>query len=145
MIRLGKTKWLPSLRFGLTPFGSEWILENHLLINQNIFEISIRQGDNKLDDFWGLGIKFRNRLTDFLSIGSKIDIWSQPEMELGGNSIYQTKRGLGGRVLGELNYEFNASNPMGIYTQIGYKTSGFIEGEQLRRKVIFRIGLQLIN
>ncbi len=39
-----------------------------------------------------------------------------------------------------INWHPKNSN-LGLYTEIGYKTSGFIEGEWLRARRIFRLGL----
>ena len=66
-------------------------------------------------------------------------------MELGGATTFKTAEGYGGRFLGEIQYYFNNTFPIGIYSQIGYKSTGFIEGEQLEKGIILRLGISILN
>ena len=66
-------------------------------------------------------------------------------MELGDPSTFNTTKGFGGRITGSLNWKFGKSVPIGLYTELGYKTTGFKEGEKLNKGPIFRIGLSLYN
>lgn len=144
-IGLGKTEWVPAVRFGLTPFGSEFIIENHLKSEKAIWEFDVRIGDNKLDNFWGGGVSYFKEISDKLLVSTNADFWHQPAMELGGETTFKTNRGIGGRLIGEINLHFNDSFPVGIYGQAGYKSTGFIEGERLDRGLIIRIGASFRN
>ncbi len=64
-------------------------------------------------------------------------------MELGGEATFQTNRGLGGRLIGEINLYFEDSFPLGIYAQAGFKSTGFIEGERLGKGLILRLGASI--
>jgi hypothetical protein len=143
MIKLGSINWLPSIRFGLAPFGSELIIENHIKSEKSIFGVNLRLGDNKLDNFWGGGISFYKNISKNFQLGSYGDFWIQPSMELGGISTFNTNEGFGGRLITELNFHLNSSFPLGFYSQIGYKSTGFIEGESLDKGLIMRIGLSI--
>jgi hypothetical protein len=143
MIKLGRTNWLPSIRFGLTPFGSEFIVENFLKTETSILGIDLRLGDNKLDKFWGGGLSYYRVISNNIQIGSYGNFWIQPPMELGGITRFNTKEGFGGRLVGEINFHLNNSFPIGIYSQIGYKSTGFIEGERLDKGLIMRVGISI--
>ncbi len=131
MMKLGKVNWLPSFRFGLTPFGSEYIVENFFKTDRSFIETSVRIGDNKLDEFYGGGVSYHTELRKNLKITAYTDIWFQPSMQLGGTETRMTKEGIGGRVVGEVNWYKNNSAPLGFFAQVGYKTAGYIEGEKL--------------
>ena len=141
MIRIGNIKFLPSIRLGLTPFGSEFIFESHFVRNKNLLELSFRLGDNKLESFWGGGFKIRKNISNLLVIQTKVNIWNQPNMTLGDTTTFQTNDGFGGSVSNSLSWQINQKIPVGFYAEIAYKTTGFIEGEQLDKGLIFRIGL----
>ena len=143
MIRLGKTDWLPSVRFGLTPFGSEFIIENFLKTDQSLTQIRLRLGDGRLDKAYGGGLSYRRDWTPKLNVNAIVDFWIQPSMQLGGLSHFDTKEGLGGRLIAEIDYQFNKKYPIGLFTQIGYKTTGFYPGEILNKGAIARIGISL--
>ncbi|MEL6355731.1 MAG: hypothetical protein AAFQ37_02245, partial [Bacteroidota bacterium] len=145
MIRLGQLNWLPSIRFGLTPFGSEFIIENYFKRENTLLGVNLRLGDGKLDNFWGGGLSFFKRVSERIQIRSNADIWFQPSMALGGRSIAETNEGVGGRIIGALNLRFSPSSPVGLYSQLGYKSTGFIEGERLDKGLIFRVGLSFKN
>ncbi|MEM6700934.1 MAG: hypothetical protein AAF599_21200, partial [Bacteroidota bacterium] len=92
MFRLKNTKYLPTLRVGMTPFGSEFILENHFLKDQNLLEISWRQGDGQLANFYGGGVKWRKVFPKLLTTQIGVDFWNQPSMLLGGESQYSSSK-----------------------------------------------------
>jgi hypothetical protein len=143
IFNVGKTDWLPSVRFGLTPFGSEFIIENFLKTEKSLTQIRLRIGDGKLDKAYGGGISYRRDWTPKLSINAIADLWIQPSMQLGGEELFDTKEGLGGRLIAEIDYQFNKKYPIGLFTQIGYKTTGFYPGEILNKGAIARIGISL--
>lgn len=142
-INIGNLKWLPAIRFGLTPFGSEMIVENYLKNDRSLLTFDIRIGDNKLDNFWGGGVSFYRNISDKIQFTSYANFWVQPAMELGGTSVFNTKEGFGGRLLGEINLHFGHSFPLGLYGQLGYKSAGFLEGEQLNKGLILRLGMSI--
>ena len=143
MINLGKVDWLPSLRMGLSPFGAELILENHFKTSNCLTEVNLRIGDYNLNNFWGFGITHLIALKNESQLNLIADSWVQPSMNLGGLETFQTKKGLGGRIIGEFNLFFSKTLPVGIYGQVGYKTSGYIEGEKLDKGLILRMGISI--
>jgi len=140
MIPVGQIKWLPAVRFGLSPFGTEFILENDFLKGDHYLKLGFRKGDGKLANYWGLGINLITRINDQLQLEGIYNFWNQPSLNLGGTQIFNTKGGSGTNISMALNYHFKKS-PTGIYTQIGYKTPGYLEGERLNKGLILRLGL----
>ena len=98
------------------------------------------RGDKKLANYWGFGISFRNKVNDQITFTGEYDLWNQPTMDLGGSQTFNTTAGLGTRISLITNYQVK-NLPIGIHTQIGYKTTGYLEGEQLDEGWILRIGL----
>jgi len=145
MISLGTTKWLPSIRASITPFGSEFLIENHFLNDKNLLELSWRQGVSPFDKFYGGGVKWNRRFKDLLNAQMAIDFWDQPAMSLGGTERFMTKEGFGGRLMTTLDYQFGKEIPVGVHLEMGYKSTGFIEGEILNKGLIFRFGLMFVE
>ena len=144
MISINELEYLPAIRFGLTPFGSEFIFENFIKTDKEIAKLEFRIGDQILDQFWGGGIAVHKSFSEQLQLGISVDGWQQPAIELSeGFSTFWTESGFGGRVLGEISLHTKNDFPIGLYSQFGYKTTGFIEGEQLDKGLILRLGLSV--
>jgi len=92
---------------------------------------------------WGAGIDYQKPITGNLRLGANLDYWSQPYMVLGGQRLYTTNTGAGGRLLAKMNLFFNDSFPIGVSSEVGYKSSGFKEGERLDEGIILRLGLSI--
>jgi hypothetical protein len=143
MISLWKIKYLPSFHLGLSPFGTEYYFDNYLSAQKQWYSFYLRKGDNSFHDFWGMGFK-GNKVVDsrYISVSPSFDFWDQPSIKLGGEEITESKGGLGFAVSGTFNFKITkGQNPFGIYTQLGYKSAGFVEGEMLSDGLILRFGL----
>lgn len=144
-INFGKIKFLPSFRFGLTPFGDETFFESFLKKNNRAARIYYRHGNPVFEKFKGAGVETFNfwKLKDRGFIDLHFDIWDQPELALGRfEETYTTKEGIGGMV--KINFKIKIgdlkSNVL-LAGQLGYKTDGYIEGEPLKKGLIFRTGI----
>ena len=143
MIRIGKLKYLPSFHLGLTPFGSEFYFENYFLFKDRILTGYYRQGDKSFNNFYGFGFEGYNLLNNnFIALNAQVDIWDQPLLELGGETIKETKGGIGGALSATILFKvLKNERPVSIYTQLGFKTAGYLEGERLDEGLIIRLGL----
>ncbi len=141
MINVGKYRWLPAVRFGLTPFGTEFYVDNDIRVGEERYSLYARIGDGKLATFWGGGLDYYRPWNEYLQLRVQMDFWHQPSLQLGGAVLYNTSSGLGGRALIAADYLPWRKLPVGIYTQIGYKTSGHLPGEQLAKGLVLRLGL----
>lgn len=147
MIPIGRYKYLPLIRMGLTPFGTEMYFENFVKSEHSLNTFYIRKGDGVFHDFYGLGIKKTNIIeSDFLIIDAEIDIWKQPEMQLGGEVLKIYDAGIGAAIkLGIGLKLFEEPNASYIHGTFGYKNVGYLEGEYLEAGFFTRIGLMILN
>lgn len=142
MIRIGKFKYLPSLRIGLTPYGTEFIQENYIKKGEQLHVVSLRIGESTFHRFWGIGWECLNLLDrKNFCLDSRIDLWNQPELMLGKEEGYISQSGWGGSAV--MTGHLKNIKPLGIgmLLELGYKTAGFLEGEPLQKGIVFRIGL----
>ena len=147
MINIWNMKYLPSFRLGLTPFGSEFYFENFIVYSEKIINLYFRYGEPTFHKYWGLGLKVINLIhNQKLSIDGRLDIWDQPSILLGGETITSARGGLGGALFGTLFYKISRSDSfIRLIVQIGYKTPGFLEGEKLGKGFTGRIGISFLG
>ena len=143
MFNLLQYRYLPQLNLGFTPFGLEYILNNYFCYNDKVLNMYVRYGEPTFYSFWGGGINTYNYFkTKYYYLDIKIDIWNQPSLLLYDDEIEKTSSGIGGEIILKLSKKIITSN-LQLYTEIGYKNDGFIEGEILRNGMLFKIGLKL--
>jgi len=146
MIRVGRSGgYLPAFRMGLTPFGPELFWENLYADRKTggVYGLTFRYGMPAFHDFWGFGVEAevqpRGRL---FIVGARLDVWNQPALTLGGESLESGKAGWGGAVIGRLFYRvLGERSLLHLAAELGYKTSGYLEGERLSGGWILRVGL----
>ncbi len=143
MIKFGNVQWLPSIRFGLNPFGTSVVIENFFKKNEDLIIMSTSIGSKNIDRYWGGGIKFYRNLSQKVQIGIHGNFWRHPEFWIGGPTRQYIEAGIVGSIIGELNLQFANSKHMGLFAQLGYKGHGYIEGEQLARTGILRLGVSI--
>jgi len=145
----GSIKSLPSLNFNLTPFGSEFILNNYLKKKNRLLKMQFRLGDPTFHNFYGGSLKLYNLIDNSrIQVHVRADSWFQPEFELGGESaqLEEVSEGIG--FLGDVSFTvtpFKNTKNLGFYGSIGYKTNGYVMGEQLKDGAIIRFGLSFKN
>jgi len=149
MFRIKGIDYLPSFRMGLAPFGPEYHLENYFRARNTVFLIDLRIGDNTFYKSWGgIGLFFQNIYENKrFSLDGKLDIWKQPEIEIGGeNSITLKGGGLGGAFSLRGYYNFTSSQyPILAILELGYKSPGFLEGYALDSSPIIMLGIGIRN
>lgn len=147
MIPIGRFQYLPLIRMGFTPFGTEMYIENFIRTDKSLNTIYLRIGDGIFHDFYGLGLKKTNiLLKNRLKIDGEFDVWKQPKMDLGGETIQSVKAGVGAAVKLGLGIKlFDSPNASWFYGVFGYKSPGYLEGEFLKEGFFSRIGLMLIK
>jgi hypothetical protein len=143
MLHVWNIRYLPSMRLGLTPFGSELYLENLIVGGERVFNLYIRRGTPTFHAFWGFGLGTHNVVhTERASLDACVDAWHQPSLQLGGSTVTTGRSGLGGSVSATLFYYFTKKNTFpGVTAQIGYKTPGFLEAETLHGGFTVRMGV----
>ncbi len=146
-IPLGPVNYLPMLRLGLSPYGSEVYVENWLQYHDKTINAYWRQGDGILYDSWGFGLQSQQLLNyGNMTFDFDYHFWQQPNLILGGDVLKErgTSPGqafiLGGfipvtRDIPFLNFSF----------AWGYKTAGFLAGESLDDGAFIRAGIAWNN
>lgn len=147
MIRLWGVKYLPSFHLGLAPFGPEFYFENFVVKSGRIFNVYFRYGDPFFHKFWGLGAHVINLVKGpRFSGNARLDMWDQPPLLLGGEQITETRGGMGGAIQGTIYYRISKDRSLlHLTAQVGYKTAGFLEGEQLAGGLILRVGISFFG
>ena len=144
-IPIGEAEYLPSVHVTLSPFGVETYLENYLIINEILYMLTFRLGDQSYYDSWaGLGLQVSNPFArSRFSMDLSLDIWKQPGLELdAGKTITD---GVVGAAFSVRTYHElpDANLPIKAILELGYKSAGFLEGYPLAASPILAVGLQL--
>jgi hypothetical protein len=75
MIRIGNFEYLPSLRIGLTPYGTEFIQENYLKKGNQLHIVTLRLGEPTFHRFWRIGWECCNLMDrKNISLDSRLDL-----------------------------------------------------------------------
>lgn len=128
MIPIGATRYLPMVRFQLTSFGTEWVIDNAFVRNGRFVDATIRAGQTIGARTWGVGLQStRVAVWKQWTFDGEGHLWRQPEWgwEATGTARRRLRSGLS------------------IVAQGGYKTDGFLAGERIHQGAILRIGAAL--
>lgn len=155
MIPIGSYKYLPGARLGLTPFGPEYYLENHLVKDEKPIYFYLRGGKHVGMNYLGLGIENPNQwqLGSF-QIGYRVDLWQQPKIDMNdlrfALSEFASNPGLHANTsasrLGasaSLIVQKKLWDTGMLFVQCGGKTQGYVPGESLGSSLILRVGITL--
>ena len=106
-------------------------------------QFSFSHSDAELPDSWRVTANIWNmKSTDKLSFNILGQIWHQPEIEFYQNDKLMNAEELGGELITTINYNMIKNKHLyGLTLQIGYKSSGYVLGEQISKGMILRGGL----
>jgi hypothetical protein len=144
-IRIGYGKaMLPWIRYGLTPFGAEWIPEVTFTKHRQVFNFYGRIGTGTFQYAYGGGVKLYNmvRSSNFL-LNLHLTAWNQPYFYKSWADQSVQRIGIGGALIlsGYFKLSANKDHPVSLAIQAGYKTRGYTEGEVWNASPILRVGL----
>ncbi|MDX1531835.1 MAG: hypothetical protein R3362_09950 [Rhodothermales bacterium] len=156
-VSVGSAEWLPALRFGWGPFGTELYLDNLVALDGRFVRLYGRRTDPALYAAWGAGAEVARLLTRGpLALDAEAHVWDQPPLRLDptdrwpDGSLRTSGGGLGGAasVTAALDLPLRPRPRFGgrrlsVLAEAGYKTVGFVAGERLDRGPILRLGLML--
>lgn len=152
MINLGSIRYMPYFNFWLTPYGSEFQLNNILRTEKRIYRFHLRLGDNTFDKAsWGTGIAIENLIqNNWIRISPDLNFWYQPSLELGDIGTTMVKeKGYGGAIRLHASFKIitnqNLKKRTDLYVNVGYKTKGYLQGEALNNDFILRFGLNFTH
>jgi hypothetical protein len=152
-VSIAGIRYLPLLRYQLTPYGTEWSLMNELGGRIQSTQVELRVGRSPGARPWGIGIREREvALWRGWRLDIGIEVWRQPRivdtitastasesraaadarLRLGGQVSGRAERPLGARLFGLAPT---------VIVDLGVKTAGFVPGEPLRAGGIVRAGV----
>ncbi len=142
-LRFGRVEYLPSIRLGLTPFGSVVHLENLFVASGRVLNVHVRYGIPAFHHFGGFGVTYNHLdVHRDITLGSRIEFWHQPPLLLGGKTARTKAKGIGGGLWADVRYRLSSIDlAPALSLRIGYKTDGFLEGEPLHRGLVMRFGV----
>ncbi|MBS0625636.1 MAG: hypothetical protein JSS32_06265 [Verrucomicrobia bacterium] len=162
MFQIRSVKYLPSARLALTPFGLQGFFENFFVVNSIPTYLYLKWGKNGANTYFGFGLENQKIIIwKSGSLGLRADFWHEPHVlfqqaSLSYNELYSlpenayipplypnsvlTEKLTGGAVtvIGAYNWK---KTPLKLFTELGYKTAGYLPGEALRAAPIVRGGL----
>ncbi|HET9468386.1 MAG TPA: hypothetical protein VFO48_08240 [Vicinamibacterales bacterium] len=150
MIPVGRgAQVMPSLGYALAPYGGEWSVRGVLVSGKgeegrgkSVHGVTVRVGNTGASPTWGVSARAADvaRIRR-LGIGVDVHVWQQPEVLADKTSDAQS---VGGGVLGTLVVPMprwlRTRWSDGIHVTGGYKSEGFVPGEQLSGGAVLRLG-----
>lgn len=140
MIPLGCYHYLPGLRIALAPYGPEYQFINYFRGPESSVQATFRYGDTGDKESYGLTIEAMRVLSsELLNFDIRVDLWNQPQLNK--PSAWRAENSFGAAA--SLFARYRVAPCFELMGQLGYKTSGYIPGEFLRRTPILRVGFFL--
>jgi hypothetical protein len=131
-IHFGATRYLPMARFHLTPFGTEFVIDNAFVRNGRFFDATVTAGQTIGARTWSLGLQGTRVVSlQGWNVDGEGTVWHRP--------------GWGGTVAGTVSRALfrRSGGGMDVVAQVGYKSDGFAPGNPLHEGAFFRIGAAL--
>ncbi|NGX62818.1 MAG: hypothetical protein KR126chlam6_00218 [Candidatus Anoxychlamydiales bacterium] len=156
MIKIKDVRFLPNLRLGLTPFGPEYYLENFMSYKNRAIYSYFRAGKHNNNTYFGLGFEYPNLYKFNLNtLGFRADIFYQPKIfsksalfifdnvQVGYSETDLNKMRFG--ISSYLIYDrkFSKKHEISFFSEVGYKSNGYVAGFSLKKGLIFRLGIGL--
>ena len=139
-IRIGGARYLPALRFYLTPFGTEWAVDNTIARALATTRVSLRFGEAPGARSFGVAVHRTPAWTwRRTRIDADVHVWHQPRVLDDGTVEEST--GAAAYATASLPLETKWLRWASVVVQGGYKSRGFIEGEPLGGGMVVRGGL----
>lgn len=154
MIHIGKLAWLPNISVQLAPYGLEYYLENYFLYKEAPFYTYIKGGAYSGMEYFGTGLRYDEMFShENFSVGIRIDGWYQPNFlvdwtleELSDHvrplssivSSMTCKWGVAASLVSRWRIRDTLTF---FYSDLGYKTKGYLPGFSLQSSPVIRAGL----
>jgi hypothetical protein len=162
-------QYLPNIRMALAPYGLEYYLENFFVINGKAVYSYLKGGKFAGNSYFGLGVDAKELIsTEFGNFGFQTDIWKQPNFLAQKTSLIlfleelknQTEnepesvispslnipainRGKWGFCL-SLAGSWAVEDTYFLYTELGFKTEGYLPGYSVEKSPVARLGIKTL-
>ena len=145
-LSIAGVRYLPLVRYRLTPYGTEWSLVNALGGRVRPMEIELRIGRSPLETPWGIGVHQRSVARwGGWTVDAAADMWRQPPIAGTDPRRVEVDLRTGTRVRGRVSHPVKWSSTYGasLIVEVGAKSAGYVPGEPLRGGVVARAGIGL--
>ncbi len=137
MLCIGDYKYLPGLRMALAPYGPEYQLINYIKTAEHIIQATFRYGNTGGKHSSGLTLEATRLFTsELLNFDGRLDLWQQPKLFTATAAQASSKAGAAMSLIAR----YQVAQCFDIFAQLGYKTTGYMQGESLKHSPIARIG-----
>lgn len=140
-------RYLPLVRYRLTPYGTEWSLVNAFGGRVRPTQIELRVGRSPLETPWGIGVRQRNVATwGGWTIDAAADVWRQPPIAGTDPRAIEFDLRTGTRVRGRVSHPlipWFTTSRASLILEVGVKSAGYVPGEPLRGGAVARAGVGL--
>jgi len=150
----GRIRALPSLGYALAPYGAEWSVRSSFQTQERaqssqrrLTHVALRVGDTGATTTWGVSADVADVLRiKTLRIGARIDVWRQPDLfaEQTSDPLH-TGAGAMATAVVPLPSFLRSRWSDGIHISAGYKSQGFVPGQQLSGGAVVRAGVALLD
>lgn len=154
MIKIGSVSCLPNISVQLAPYGLEYYLENYLVYKNSPIYTYIKGGKYNQMEYFGCGIHYDEIFKgENVSIGMRFDLWSQPNFLFDWtleqflekvrpiNTIsesFEKKLGMSASIVSRYRIKDTLTF---FYSDLGYKTKGYLPGFPLQSSPTVRLGI----
>lgn len=135
------SRYMPTTRVLYAPWGPEFQLQNHFFTqSEKYIGVFLRYGKLGSVDSFGADL-FIDPIAEYdcFSLRNHLSIWYQPHLLKNTTAATNSNKYGFAEFLGAY-YKLNPS--VYAYGELGYKVSGYLQGVQLSRGVIWRVGFK---
>ena len=146
-LKVGGVRYLPMVRYRLTPYGTEWALTNEIAASGRAMQIELRLGRAPAAKPWGVAVEGRE-LASWRQwrLNAAADVWRQPLFfDASESTSAPARMGAQLRLRAEralIPVWFGTGRATAI-VEVGAKSAGFVPGEPLGAGVTVRAGVGL--
>jgi hypothetical protein len=154
MIHIGDLAWLPNLSVQLAPYGIEYYMEHYFLYKERPIYAYLKAGECAGLEYFGAGMHYDELFfQENFSVGFRWDTWYQPnflvnwtiaEFSEGKRPIHtyasslKSKWGTSASIVSRMRIQDTLTF---FYSDLGYKTKGYLPGFSLKQSPIIRLGI----
>jgi hypothetical protein len=143
---------LPSLGYALAPYGAEWSVRAAFQSDtraqnrqRRLTNVVMRIGNTGATTTWGVSARMADVMrVKALRVGANVDVWRQPDL-FADHTSDPLETGAGATATVTLPLPAFLRSPWSDLIQVtaGYKSQGYVPGEQLSGGAVFRAGMTL--
>lgn len=144
-LTIAGVRYLPLVRYQLTPYGAEWALTNHLSARGWPTRVEVRVGRAPGSRPWGLGVERLDvAVLRSWRVDAEVELWRQPPITGAPDTVGRDASAgiqVRGRAQRPLVPLWFSSRRATVIIEAGAKTTGFVPGEPLRAGFVARAGV----